>query len=90
MYDHNGVPDPSVPGRKLIFPRLINDPVCYTTEILKGPFLKFFWTTKETKLVFNARKLSVGVGVFPVGERAQKTCIRMSDGYEIGSFSITS
>ena len=44
----------------------------------------------ETKLVFNGYKLSVGAWVFPTGERARELCIAMSDGYEIGSFSITS
>ena len=49
---------------KLTFPRLINDPVCHVAVISKAPFWIFF-KKKETKLVFNARKLSVGVGDTP-------------------------
>ncbi len=84
-------PQVQAAGRgKLTFPKLIKDPVCHAAAIPKGPFLKFFRKTKETKLRFNGRKSSVRAGIFPTGERAQKTCIRMSDGHKIGSSSITS
>jgi len=42
IYDHNGAPEPSAAKGKLTFPKLIKDPVCHATEILKGPFLNFF------------------------------------------------
>ncbi len=81
IYGHNGAPDPGAARGKLTFPKIIIDPVCHAAAILKGSFLKFFWTTKETKLVFNERKSSVGVWAFPTGERAQELCIAMPDGY---------
>ena len=87
IYDHNGAPGRSRCRGKLTFPKLIIDPVCHATAILKGPFLKFYWKTKGAKLVFNARKSSVGVGAFPTGERVQEICIAMPDGYNRGESS---
>ncbi len=69
------------PGGKFTFPELINDPLRHNAAFSKGSFLKFFWKSKETNLVFNARKSSVGVWAFPTGERAQELCIAMPDGY---------
>ena len=76
-------------GSKHRFLSFRHDHGCHNTAFSKESFLKLFWKTKETKLVFNARKSSIGVGIFPTGERAQELCIALSDGYEIGSFSIT-
>ncbi len=80
IYDHNGAPDPSAARGKLSFPMISNDPVCHNAAFSKGFFLKFFWETKETKLVFNARKSLIGVGVLPIRERAWILCNSMSDG----------
>ncbi len=41
-YDHNGAPDPGAARGKLIFPKLIIDPVCHNAAFSKAPFLKFF------------------------------------------------
>jgi len=38
----NGAPDPGAAKGKFTFPKLIIDPVCHATAILKGPFLIFF------------------------------------------------
>ena len=82
----NGAPGRGGAGGKLTFPKLIIDPVCHATEVLKSYFLRIFKKTIETKLVFNARKSSVGIGTLPTGERAQELCTSMPDRHSPGSF----